>query len=105
MQVGVAENGRESKYLKSVSARVLLSKDTRRAEIFKVKRLLSVTDRVWEEHYLFAITRFAELVQALPASEVHHHSYNGGLLDHTLEALHLGIKATQGFVLPAKLPS
>ncbi|MGR5328613.1 MobH family relaxase [Photobacterium damselae] len=36
-------------------------------------------------YYTTAIRNFCRLVQALPASEYHHHSYPGGLIEHTLQ--------------------
>lgn len=78
----------------------LLNTPTRQALISKIKRLVSATDPVWNRHYLFAIQQFAELAQNLPASEIHHHSEQGGLIDHTLEALHAGVRISQGYILP-----
>ena len=89
-----------SRYLRVKSGQNLLETKERQTLIRKIKRLLSVTDEIWQEHYLFAILRFCELVQEVPASELHHHNYQGGLIDHTLEALHTGIKASHGFVMP-----
>lgn len=72
----------------------------RRAQVRQIKRLYSVTSGVWEEHYLSAIERFADFAQALPASEIHHHSRPGGLLDHTLETLLAGSRVALGYMLP-----
>lgn len=90
----------ESKYALAKSGRELLNVEPRAVLLRKIKRLFSVTDEVWTEHYLFAIEQFAELVQEVPASEIHHHSVAGGLIDHTLEAIHAGIRVAQGYVLP-----
>lgn len=78
----------------------LLNANERTGYLIKIKRLLSITDPIWEAHYLYAIHRFCELVQDVPGSELHHHNYNGGLIDHTLETLYVGIKASHGFVIP-----
>ena len=88
------------KYLRVKSGENLLHSKVRQTHLRKIKRLLSVTDEIWKEHYLYAISRFCELVQDVPASELHHHNYQGGLIDHTLEALHIGVKASHGFVMP-----
>ncbi len=90
----------QTQHLVSKSGSSLLTKKKRKDYLSKTKRLLSVTDHVWEDHYLYAIKRFCEFVQDSPGSEFHHHSYNGGLIDHTLEVLYLGIKASHGFVIP-----
>lgn len=88
------------KYPIAKSGKDLLNTTERLTLIRKIKRLLSITEDVWENHYLYAIEQFAELVQEVPASEIHHHSKAGGLIDHTLEALHAGIRIAQGYVLP-----
>ena len=82
------------------TGRALLSSTNRQELVSKIKRLFSVTEPVWNQHYLYAIEQFAELVQEVPASEIHHHSEAGGLIDHTLEALHAGVRISQGYILP-----
>ena len=89
-----------TKYALAKTGKELLESPERSALIRKIKRLFSITEDVWANHYLFAIEQFAELVQEVPASEIHHHSKEGGLIDHTLEALHAGIRIAQGYVLP-----
>lgn len=89
-----------SKYARAKTGVELIASPARQALVKKVKRLFSVTDEVWNNHYLYAIERFAELAQELPASEIHHHSKEGGLIDHTLEALFSGVRVTQGYILP-----
>ncbi|RWT23330.1 relaxase [Raoultella planticola] len=51
--------------------------------------------------YLGPLERYAELVQQFPASESHHHSYPGGLLDHGLEIVAYALKLRQSHLLPA----
>ena len=89
-----------SKYPIAKSGADLLNTKGRLVLIRQIKRSFSVTEAVWIEHYLYAIEQFAELVQEVPASEIHHHSTAGGLIDHTLEALYAGVRIAQGFVLP-----
>lgn len=86
--------------LEAKSVKDLLSTESRRQKLRAIKRLCSVTEHVWVNHYLYSISKFAELVQELPASEIHHHSEKGGLLDHTLETLHAGLRIAQGYVMP-----
>ncbi len=86
--------------LQAKSVRDLLSTESRRGKLRAIKRLCSVTEHVWVNHYLYSISKFAELVQELPASEIHHHSEKGGLLDHTLDTLHAGLRIAQGYVMP-----
>ncbi|PCJ88251.1 MAG: relaxase [Thiotrichaceae bacterium] len=89
-----------SKYLIAKTGEDILNVDHRKKHVTKIKRLFSVTDSIWLEHYYFAIKSFAEIVQEVPASEIHHHSNVGGLIDHTLETLHAGIRISHGYVLP-----
>ncbi|MBL4868489.1 MAG: TraI domain-containing protein [Pseudomonadales bacterium] len=96
---GTSENS-DTKYPIVTSGKVLLEVPSRTSLVLKIKRSFSITEDVWENHYLYAIEEFAELVQGVPASEIHHHSEEGGLIDHTLEALHAGVRIAQGYMLP-----
>jgi integrating conjugative element relaxase (TIGR03760 family) len=91
---------KKSKYLVAKTGDEILNVEHRILHIKNIKRLFSVTEEVWNEHYYFAIKEFAEIVQEVPASEIHHHSNVGGLIDHTLETLHAGIRISHGYVLP-----
>ena len=73
----------KSKYLIAKTGDEILKADHRIKLITNIKRLFSVTESIWSEHYYFAIKSFAEIVQEVPASEIHHHSNVGGLIDHT----------------------
>lgn len=88
------------KYAIAKTSRELLGTPSREDLLRKIKRLFSVTEEVWQAHYLYAIHQFCELVQEVPASEIHHHSNEGGLIDHTLEVLHAGVRISQGYILP-----
>ncbi|HHZ8190559.1 TPA: MobH family relaxase [Pseudomonas aeruginosa] len=50
--------------------------------------------------YRAPLERYAELVQAFPASEAHHHAYPGGMLDHGLEIVAYSLKLRQSHLLP-----
>ena len=91
---------KQNKYPHAKTGKQLLTTTDRACHLLKIKRLYSVTERIWEDHYKYAIEQFAELVQQVPASEIHHHSNHGGLIDHTLEALHAGTRIAQGYILP-----
>nr|WP_288357126.1 MobH family relaxase [uncultured Pseudomonas sp.] len=54
--------------------------------------------------YRDPLTRYADLVQLLPASENHHHAYPGGLLDHGLEIVAYALKIRQNYLLPIGAP-
>ena len=59
-----------------------------------------MTQDMFNELYKKPIERYAEMVQLLPASESHHHSHLGGMLDHGLEVLSFSAKLRQSYVLP-----
>ncbi|EAZ9289225.1 relaxase [Salmonella enterica subsp. enterica serovar Redlands] len=61
----------------------------------------SLSGELFAKLYLAPVARFAELVQLLPASEYHHHSHPGGLLEHTLEVMAFAAKLRQRHLLPA----
>lgn len=82
----------------------LLSSDQNQKLLRQIKRAFSITEEVWNNHYLYAFNQTAALVQLLPASQIHHHSQRGGLLLHTLEAAHNCVRISQGYVLPPNRP-
>lgn len=90
----------ESKYLIAKNGADILNTPGRQILIKKIKRVFSVTEDVWIAHYVYAIEKFAEIAQELPASEIHHHSEEGGLIEHTLDAVFKGVRVTQGYILP-----
>lgn len=50
--------------------------------------------------YRAPLERYAVLVQQFPASETHHHSYLGGMLDHGLEIVAYALQMRQSHLLP-----
>lgn len=90
-----------SQGLVSLTGKELINQNQYRINTVKhIRRSLSLTQEAWENHYLFAIHRFAEVVQEHPASKLHHHSRNGGLLDHTLEVVLKAVRLSAGYILP-----
>lgn len=82
----------------------LLRTEYRQDLITRIKRELSVTEAVWQNCYIPMFHNWARLTQALPASESHHHSYPGGLLDHSLECALNALRLRRGYVLPPNEP-
>ena len=78
----------------------LLSTEYRQNLIVKMRRASSVTDKVFQDHYYFALNRAAEFAQAFPASANHHHAHEGGLLDHMLEVAYNATRVCRGFIMP-----
>lgn len=79
---------------------VLLQNERRQRLVVLIKRSVSVTQEIWDNHYFYALERFAEVVQLHPASRQHHHSQPGGLLDHTLEVTLRALRLSAGVILP-----
>lgn len=94
------ESTNQKKYHRVLDPKHLLSEPKYAQKVSRVKRSCRATEGIWQKHYLSAIERFASLVQGAPASENHHHSYHGGLVEHTLEALANGGVIAQGYMLP-----
>lgn len=82
------------------TAKELLSVERREILIDHIWEQTSVSKESFERLYRGPIGRYAELVQELPASENHHHSYLGGMLDHGLELVLYALKLRQGYLLP-----
>ncbi|OVG41185.1 MobH family relaxase [Klebsiella pneumoniae] len=82
------------------SAEQLLATPLRQASLRQLRQLTPLPDTLFDSWILTAINRFAALVQLLPASQSHHHSIPGGLLDHSLEVACNTIRLRQGYLLP-----
>lgn len=84
------------------------------SELLATPRRKKLLENIWQRTSLsreqFAslyrdpLTRYADLVQLLPASENHHHAYPGGLLDHGLEIVAYALKIRQNYLLPIGAP-
>jgi integrating conjugative element relaxase (TIGR03760 family) len=70
----------------------------------EIKTRSRATTESFEACYLPVISRIAELVQLLPASEAHHHADPGGMLRHTLETASIALAKRQAIWLPTDAP-
>ena len=80
------------------------------ASLFATPRRQKLLEHIWQRTslsrkqfaslYRAPLERYAELVQAFPASEAHHHAYPGGMLDHGLEIVAYSLKLRQSHLLP-----
>lgn len=82
------------------TAETLLATPLRQQLMRIIWQRTSLSGALFTELYQIPVRRFAELVQQLPASEYHHHSHPGGLLDHTLEVMAFAAKLRQRHLLP-----
>lgn len=78
----------------------LLDTELRQKYLNLLWQQVSMTQDMFNELYKKPIERYAEMVQLLPASESHHHSHLGDMLDHGLEVLSFSAKLRQSYVLP-----
>lgn len=83
-----------------LSAEQLLATPLRQSCLHQLRQLTPLPDTLFDSWILTAINHFAALVQLLPASQSHHHSIPGGLLDHSLEVACNAIRLRQGYLLP-----
>ena len=68
--------------------------------INQIQQATGLPQEHWNINYLGFITNFANKVQLLPASESHHHSSYGGLLEHSLETGLNALKLKRAKMLP-----
>ncbi|MGR3807741.1 MobH family relaxase [Pasteurella testudinis] len=83
-----------------LSAEKLLHTELRQKYLGILWQQVSMTRDMFTALYQKPIERYAEMVQLLPASESHHHSHLGGMLDHGLEVMSFAAKLRQNYVLP-----
>ncbi|ELF6204847.1 TraI domain-containing protein [Pseudomonas putida] len=82
------------------SAASLLATQRRQKLLEHIWQRTSLSRKQFETLYRTPLERYAELVQAFPASEAHHHAYPGGMLDHGLEIVAYSLKLRQSHLLP-----
>ncbi|EBZ5775256.1 relaxase [Salmonella enterica subsp. enterica serovar Redlands] len=88
-------------WLSPLDAEELLATPLRQRLMQIIWQRTALSGELFSELYQAPVARFAELVQQLPASEYHHHSHPGGLLDHSLEVAAFAAKLRQRHLLPA----
>jgi len=88
-------------YFAPQSARELLATAQRQQLLSQIWEQTSIPKDLYARLYLAPLYRYAECVQCLPASENHHHSYPGGMLDHGLELMLYALRLRQSYLLPA----
>ena len=86
--------------LRPESAASLLATPRRQKLLEHIWQRTSLSRRQFATLYRAPLERYAELVQAFPASEAHHHAYPGGMLDHGLEIVAYALKLQQSHLLP-----
>ncbi len=86
--------------LRPESAASLLATPRRQKLLEHIWQRTSLSRRQFATLYRTPLERYAELVQAFPASEAHHHAYPGGMLDHGLEIVAYSLKLRQSHLLP-----
>lgn len=82
------------------SAAALLATPRRQRLLNHIWQRTSLSRKQFARLYRAPLERYAELVQQFPASESHHHSYHGGMLDHGLEIVAYALKLKQSYLLP-----
>jgi integrating conjugative element relaxase (TIGR03760 family) len=86
--------------LRPESAASLLATPRRQKLLEHIWQRTSLSRKQFATLYRAPLERYAELVQQFPASESHHHSYPGGMLDHGLEIVAYSLKLRQSHLLP-----
>lgn len=83
------------------SATELLNTPYRKKLISLIWQRVSIDQQRFNKLYMEVINNYVEIVQLLPASEAHHHSYTGGMIDHGLEVANYALKLRQSYLLGA----
>ena len=81
------------------SANELLDSPTRKRLVSLIWQRVSLDQKRFDDLYMSVIKNYVEIVQLLPASESHHHSYIGGMIDHGLEVANYALKLRQSHLL------
>lgn len=92
-------------WFRPASAESLLAKPERQQQLNLLWQHTSVPKDLFDQLYLTPVSRLAELVQQFPASENHHHSQPGGMLDHCLDVACHAAQLRQNHLLPASAPA
>lgn len=71
-----------------------------KGELAAIRSRVGVPEGHWTALYQDVFDNYAALVQRLPASESHHHSGIGGLLQHGIEVARHTLDLKQGVILP-----
>lgn len=87
-------------WLRVLSAQQLLATVRAERAITQIWNQSRQSQAIWERDLLPAISRYAEFVQLMPASEAHHHAHAGGLLSHTIEMLLAAMTWRNAHLLP-----
>jgi integrating conjugative element relaxase (TIGR03760 family) len=98
------DKSRPANQLPILTAQALWDSTSCRGQIEKIRSILSLTSENWSRDVLPLLERYSEFVQLLPASESHHHSQPGGLLEHTLDVATLALTIRQAYKLPPGVP-
>ena len=83
-----------------LSIEKLLEPRHRHILLQEIQGLISIPTRHYGALFEAAIRNYARFVQELPASEIHHHSAPGGMLDHGLEVTKGALAIRRGHMLP-----
>ncbi|WP_061291184.1 MobH family relaxase [Azotobacter vinelandii] len=95
-----APSGAGEGWIEVQTAGQLLGTQYRQGLIQTLYQMSSMPAGTFEQYVRAPIERYAVLVQLLPASESHHHAYQGGMLDHALEIMCYALRIRRKHLLP-----
>ena len=88
-------------FLAPLSREALLSDSRIQSKLVTLKRSgIGLPYELWESYVVDTIVNLASYVQALPASQYHHHAYPQGLLLHSLDTAIYALRIRRNFTLP-----
>ncbi|WP_130537744.1 MobH family relaxase [Thiomicrorhabdus indica] len=69
-------------------------------ELEEIREIVGLTPEHFSHYYTKPLERYAELIQLAPASELHHHAHEGGMLEHNLQVIVNALRIRRGQILP-----
>jgi integrating conjugative element relaxase (TIGR03760 family) len=87
-----------SGYFRKMQAKELLAPYAK--ELQDIKELTGLPEEHFNFYYLKTLEKYVEAIQLSPASESHHHSHVGGMLQHSIEVLVNALRLRRGQILP-----
>ncbi|WP_185759808.1 MobH family relaxase [Vibrio pectenicida] len=88
-------------FLAPISREALLSDSRIQSKLVTLKRSgIGLPYELWDTYVIDTVVSLASYVQALPASQYHHHAYPQGLLLHSLDTAIYALRVRRNYTLP-----
>lgn len=82
---------------KFLDAKTILNSEIFRHRISQIKENVGVNDDFFDQFFMPVISGLASRFQSCPASKAHHHSFDYGLLEHSLEVAVFAVRQSNAY--------